>query len=322
MSEFGVLAGKDVLDNRTALLLRSVARAVPTVRVLDARGARTVICQLIDFELPANTTELDAGLRRLLAGEYNWCVLTSVNTLVALRSRATALGLELRFPIQTRVAVVGEATARAVQALGAHVDFMPAGDHSARGMLADWDALRTGSASVFAPQADIASSTLRDGFVAHGWAADIVIAYNTVTAPAAETRALYPSAGRPEASGSSTKLPESTRLLNVTELESALPDIDAIMFSSPSTVDTFLNVLPGAPGLLREGQELIAIGDSTAARMRECSLPPTGIAALPTAAAMADAWAAAVQKSRDHAPADAGLTAAAPTDSTHPNPAR
>lgn len=301
-----MLAGKDVLRNRTALLLRSVARAVPTAHVLDARGAHSVICQLIDFALPANTTELDAGLRRLLAGEYDWCVLTSVNTLVALSARATALGLELRFPAQTRVAVVGEATARAVEALGARVDFMPATDHSARGMLAGWEALRAGPASVFAPQADIASSTLRDGFAAHGWAADIVIAYNTVTAPADPTRALYPGVGRPEASGSITELPESARLLSVAELESALPGIDAIMFSSPSTVDTFLRVLPGVPGLLSRGQELIAIGDSTAARMREHGLTPTGIATLPTPQGLADAWEAAL----------------AATDSAHPNSTR
>lgn len=278
-----------MLRGRTALLLRSVDRAAATAREFATRGARTAVCQLIDFQLPTDTTELDAGLRRLLAGDYDWCVLTSVNTLVALEARATALGLELRFPTSTRVAVVGEATARAVQGLGTRVDFMPATDHSARGMLADWDALRAGQASVFAPQADIASSTLRDGFATHGWSADIVIAYNTVTAPADRTRALHTLGA-----GQQVELPEGGLILAVPELPAALPSLDAIMYSSPSTVDKFLTLFPDLATALSPGQELIAIGDSTAARMREHGLKPTGIAALPTPQGLAEAWEAAL----------------------------
>lgn len=279
MSIPGVLAG------RTALLLRSADRASTTIAALRGRGARTALCQLIDFELPADTTELDAGLRRLLAGDFDWCVFTSVNTLTALTLRARALGLALVIPASTRIAVVGEATARAVRALGAGIDFMPKTDHSARGMLADWEALRAGPASVFMPQADIASSTLRDGFAAHGWDAHLVIAYRTVTAPADPARAIHaPGSGHPAG------LPEGGYLLAISELPAALPRLDAIMFSSPSTVDRFLTLLPDLAARLGRDQELIAIGDSTAARLREHGLAPTGIAVLPTPEGLVDAW--------------------------------
>jgi len=287
MSNPGVLAG------RTALLLRSADRAAATVEVLAARGARTAVCRLIDFELPADTAELDAHLRRMLSGHYDWCVFTSVNTLTALGARAAALGVELRLPSGTRVAVVGEATARAVQALGARIDFMPATDHSARGMLADWPDLRTSAARVFAPQADIASATLRDGFAAHGWDADIVVAYNTVTAPADPARALHASRA-----STPVELPEGGYLLAVPELPRALAGMDAVMFSSPSTVDKFLALFPDLAARLTGGQELIAIGDSTAKRLREHGLEPTGIAALPTPEGLADAWESAVAASR------------------------
>ncbi|RAX50040.1 hypothetical protein DQ353_05875 [Arthrobacter sp. AQ5-05] len=294
----GVLAG------RTALLLRSADRAAATVKVLAARGARTAVCRLIDFELPADTAELDAHLRRMLSGHYDWCVFTSVNTLSALGSRAAALGVELRIPSGTRVAVVGEATAQAVRALGAHIDFMPATDHSARGMLADWQDLRTSAARVFAPQADIASATLRDGFAAHGWEADIVIAYNTVAAPADPARALHaPGTGHTPA------LPEGGYLLEVSQLPAALAGIDAVMFSSPSIVDKFLALLPDPAAHPTGGQALIAIGDSTAARLREHGMEPAGIAALPTPEGLADAWEAAVATSRHPA-----STLAASTD--------
>ncbi|MFF5791441.1 uroporphyrinogen-III synthase [Paeniglutamicibacter sp. NPDC012692] len=284
MSIPGVLAG------RTVLLLRSADRAAATIAALRERGARTALCRLIDFELPADTAELDAGLRRLLAGEFDWCVFTSVNTLTALALRARALGLAPAMPAATRIAVVGEATARAVRELGATVDFMPAADHSARGMLAEWCALRAGPASVFMPQADIASSTLRDGFAAHGWDAHIVVAYNTVAAPADPARALDP-AGSNQADAD---LPPGCRLLDAAELAAALPGIDAVFFTSPSTVDRFLAVAP-APGA---APDLVAIGDSTAARLRERGFVPAAVAAMPTPAGMIAAWEAALAASR------------------------
>lgn len=299
MSNPGVLAG------RTALLLRSADRAAATVSVLATRGARTAVCQLIDFELPADTAELDAHLVRMLDGAYDWCVFTSVNTLTALSLRAAALGVEFRIPAGTRVAVVGQGTADAVRALGTHPDFMPATDHSARGMLADWQDLHASKASVFAPQADIASATLRDGFAAHGWQADIVIAYSTVSAPADPARALH----RPPATGQ-VLLPAGGYLLEVAQLSEALAGIDAVMFSSPSTVDTFLALLAEPSALLAGGQTLLAIGDSTAARLREHGLEPAGIAALPTPEGLATAWEGALG-------ANSTAHAAAPTTTPH-----
>ncbi|MGL3805026.1 uroporphyrinogen-III synthase [Paeniglutamicibacter sp. R2-26] len=279
MSIPGVLAG------RTVLLLRSADRAAATIAALRARGARAALCRLIDFELPADTAELDGGLRRLLAGEFDWCVFTSVNTLSALTLRARALGLEPAIPAATRIAVVGEATARAVRELGANVDFMPAADQSARGMLAAWGALRAGPASVFMPQADIASATLRDGFAAHGWDAHVVVAYHTVAAPADPARALYPA---------DPGLPPGCRLLDAADLAAALPGIDAVFFTSPSTVDRFLEAVP-APGAV---PDLIAIGDSTATRLRERGFVPAAVAAMPTPAGMVAAWEAALAASR------------------------
>ena len=279
MSIPGVLAG------RTALLLRGADRASAAIAALRGRGVRTVLCPLIDFELPADTAELDAGLGRLLAGGFDWCVFTSVNAVTALTLRARALGLEPAIPAATRIAVVGEATARAVRELGATVDFMPAADHSARGMLAEWEALRAGPASVFMPQADIASATLRDGFAARGWDARIVTAYRTVAAPADPARALYPA---------EPGLPPGCRLLEPAGLAAALPGIDAVFFTSPSTVDRFLDLVPDPAGTVLP----VAIGDSTAARLRERGLETAAVATKPTPGGMVAAWEAVLAASR------------------------
>ena len=278
MSDSGVLAG------RTALLLRGAERASATIAALRGRGVEAVLCQLIDFELPADTADLDEGLGRLLDGGFDWCVFTSVNAVAALTLRARALGLEPVVPAGTRIAVVGEATAKAVHGLGADVDFMPEADHSARGMLAAWEALRDGPASVFMPQADIASSTLRDGFAARGWDARIVTAYRTVAAPADPARALHPA----EASPTEPGLPPGCRLLDPAGLAAALPGIDAVFFTSPSTVDRFLDLVPEPAGSFLP----VAIGDSTAARLRERGLETAAVATRPTPECMLAAWEA------------------------------
>lgn len=282
-----------VLAGRTVLLLRGPARAADTVARLAARGARAAVCQLIDFELPADTGLLDEGVRRLLAGEFDWLVLTSVNTARALELRAAALGLQLRIPRNTRVAVVGEATARAVKALGACVDFMPQHDHSARGMLAEWEELGSPPAAgkahtAFMPQADIASSTLRDGFRASGWDAHIVIAYRTVRAPADPELAL-------QSPPPDFDLPPGSHTLDRDQLPAAADRLDAVFLTSPSTVDQFLSLVP-APGA---NLALVAIGDSTAARLRAHGLEPTATAGFPTPEGLIDAWEQSLEPAQE-----------------------
>lgn len=284
-----------VLAGRTALLLRDPARAASTVAALAGRGARAMVCRLLDFELPAHADALDAGLARLLAGGFDWLVLTSANTVRAMSLRAAALDLELDIPARTRIAVVGEATARAARALGARVDFMPAHDHSARGMLAEWQALSAGPpATVFMPQADIASSTLRDGFAAAGWEAHIAVAYRTVSAPADPARALWTPSKDPGLPGNGLPgngLPGNgqsgaAEMLAPAGIPGALASIDAVFFTSPSTVEAFLALVPEPEPRIA----LVAIGDSTAARLRTAGLRPAGIAAFPTPDGLVAAW--------------------------------
>ncbi len=294
-----------VLAGRRALVLRDPARAADTVAALASRGASASVCRLIDFELPVGTQGLDDSLRMLLAGGFDWLVLTSVNTVRSLGLRAAALDLDLEIPATTRVAVVGEATARALTELGAEIAFMPVHDHSARGMLAEWDELNgrdasgtgtPGTQTVFMPQADIASATLREGFAARGWHARIEVAYNTVRAPADPDRALR------RAAGTGAGLPDpllraDTLMLAPAQLPAAMPGLHAVFFSSPSTVDAFLAAVAEPAADL----ELVAIGDSTAARLRTAGHPPTAIARFPTPEGMVSAWEDS-RRAAPHAP--------------------
>lgn len=282
------MAASSVVAGRSALLLRSADRSASTVSELNARGASTVLCPLIDFELPADTTALDAGLLRLLDGSYQWLVLTSITTVRALKQRAQVLGRELVLPAGTKLAVVGDATARAAVAEGMRVDFMPHSDHSAAGMLADWRELEQPS-TAFMPQADLASDTLETGLGARGWATDVVVAYATVDAPAREALRLTAVLNLP---GNTELCGPAAQLVDAAALRAAAgapAGVEAVLFTSPSIVRRFMELVPvPAPGLLP-----IAIGHATAKQLDSCGWPAAATASYPTPEGLADAWEAA-----------------------------
>lgn len=277
------------LAGRTALLLRSADRAAPTIAELASRGAATVLCPLIDFELPADTGLLDDGVRTLLDGGFDWLVLTSRTAVLAVLQRANALGRSdgttVQVPAGTRVAAVGEATAAACRAAGIGVDVVPVHDHSARGMLAEWPRrLRpTGGHTVFMPQADIASTTLADGL--RGWGNDPVVAtaYRTVDAPADPARALA-------ATGENTPAPDLTPA-DLAAVGGAPRGVEAVLFTSPSIVRRYLALAGPAPHL-----PAIAIGDSTAAALRNHGWEPAATATEASPAGLANAWEHALDR--------------------------
>jgi len=138
---------------------------------LRRHGAQPVIAPLINFAGADRPELLAAALERLGAGAYDWLVVTSATTVDVLMSAGAVI------PDSTRVAAVGETTAGAMTASGYRVDFVPARDNSARGLVAEWPG--TGG-RVLVPQSDIAEPTLVDGLAALGVDAEYVTAYRTV----------------------------------------------------------------------------------------------------------------------------------------------
>jgi len=138
---------------------------------LEASGASAIVAALIAFEPPEDESAFAAAIERLAAGAYDWLVITSATTLDALvRVGATV-------PAGTRIAVVGEHTAQAAREAGYGVDFLPTGDHSARGLVAEWPG---GAGRALLPQSQLADETLLEGLGAHGLEVDRVTAYRTV----------------------------------------------------------------------------------------------------------------------------------------------
>ena len=101
------------------LISRDGAAAEPWADALRARGLDPVLVPLTRIREVEDRTALDAALAALTAGDYDWLVITSQNTVPAI---AGALGA---MPEKTRVAAVGEATADALRESGARVDLVP-----------------------------------------------------------------------------------------------------------------------------------------------------------------------------------------------------
>lgn len=149
---------------------------VPTGGDLGARlantltglGARVDVAPVTRFAPPQDPAALDAALSRLAAGDYDWLAVTSATTARVLADASAAIAPT------TRVAAVGDATAAALRSVGYRVDFVPAGEHSAAGMAAEWP---PGGGSVLIPQSAIALPALAEGLRARGLAVDTVDAY-------------------------------------------------------------------------------------------------------------------------------------------------
>ncbi|MET1035931.1 MAG: uroporphyrinogen-III synthase [Arthrobacter sp.] len=309
------------LAGRTAAVLRAPDRAAGIVAELAARGASAVVCPLIDFELPADTGELDESLRLLLQGHFAWMALTSVTTVRALAQRCAALGRNLAVPDVTRVAVVGEATRRAAEQNGLRVDLIPEAEQSAAGMVARWPLPGTPGAgvpgTVFLPQADLAADTLNAGLLARGWQTAPVVAYRTVDAPADPDRRIAVPATRPPAAAETVEPAELAALLGGSGTGTGVgsgtgagtgsaaatrrPPLHAVFLTSPSIARR----VRGLTASLPSGVALIAIGRPTAAEAARLGLPVAATAADPSPSGLCDAW--------ERVLATAGGVAPAPT---------
>lgn len=190
-------------------------------RLTDA-GATAVVTPLIAFEPPEDEAPLRAAVERLADGAYDWLIITSATTVDAL------VRLGATVPAATKIAVVGEHTAKVVREAGLAVAFVPSGDHSARGLVAEWpDTAVAQPHRALLPQSQLADETLLEGLATLGLEVERVTAYQTVAVPAGEELRAAVAAGRFDAiiltAGSVAarvadefgELPASTRLVTI-----------------------------------------------------------------------------------------------------------
>ncbi|MHA7275071.1 uroporphyrinogen-III synthase [Arthrobacter sp. Hz1] len=306
------ILGLPPLDGVRVVLLRGADRSGPVVEELRSRGASVQLLPLIDFVTPDDDAPLDAALDLLREGGFTWLLLTSSTTVRALKQRSAARGEDLTAALHpgTRIAAVGEATARALAAEGIRVDLVPGsvGEGSSGAGLAATFARLTPEGRILLPQADLAAETLGRALIDQGWELLRVTAYQTVAYPADPARRITPDIApdRPAPGPRGASRADTVAAIDtVTELDrdgfwAAVDagDVDAVVFTSPSTVRRLSD---GAPvswaGILPAGPAAVMIGATTADEAAKYGIPGGAVAVEPTPAGIADAIAAAV---RDH----------------------
>ncbi len=192
-------------------------------------GAEPVNVPLIKIEF-STSEKLTKALASLADGSCKWAVVTSVNgarVVAAWFQRANVLQ-------QYKLAAVGRQSASALEEAGLRVDVRPAVQTAADLVTAFPDAGKPGE-SVAAFLGDLASETVVDGLTSKG--------YNVTRVEVYCAKSPTYSAGQ------------------VTFLKNELAASDAILFTSPSTVQRFVALF----GADLAPQLAICIGPSTAA---------------------------------------------------------
>ncbi len=228
------LTGKQIVNTRAE------HQAEVLNELLRLQGAVPLAYPCIDMVPPEDTTALDTALFNLATGHYDWLTLTSANTVYAIAERLSTLDLPL-MGTAFRTAALGPATAAAArQILNLEVWVVPA-EYDAENLANSLPI--TPESHILLPESDIARPTLAKMLMARGAHVTEIMAYQTACGYGGD---------------------DIPRLLEDQQ-------IDALTFTSSSTVTYFLERLENESGHLEKALTLFAacIGSKTAATARD-----------------------------------------------------
>lgn len=228
-------AERRALAGKTVVLTRPRAQATEMAALLEEHGAEVLEFPCIAIAPPDDPAALDRAIEGL--GRFEWLVLSSANGVEKLLERLAALGKDARALGGLKIAAVGSATARALEAARLHADLVPEEFHAE----ALVRALAGGGVQgrrFLVVRAQEGREVLPDELRRLGAEVEVVPAYKTVRPP------LDPA-------------PLRARL--------AEGSVSAIAFASPSAVKNFVaSFAPGEAARLLEKVCVAAIGPVTA----------------------------------------------------------
>lgn len=237
------------LQGVKVLVTRPRSGAASFSEKLRALGAEPIEFPTIAFAPPADGTPLDRALEELEKGAYHWVIFTSATGVRFVWRRLPQTGHEAHVLFKgVNVAVIGPATARALEERGVHVDYVPE-QYVAEAIAAGLGDLV--GQRILLPRAEIARRALPEILRNRGATVDEVAAYRTLSAPAA---------------------PEERAHIRDLLLRG---EIGVVTFTSSSTVRSFLEAWEGEDPmnwLTNTSTRIACIGPITARTARDGGL--------------------------------------------------
>ena len=254
------------LFGKRVLITRPHAERDDLLRRLWECGAEPVVVPSIAYAPAPDETVLQTAIDALKSGTYAWLVLTSRHGVETLFTALRQRGFDARALAATRIAVVGEKTAAALQQAGIHADLMPeVYTASAVAAALNMRLEQQPKTRILAWAALGAGDTLTN---------DLRAAGHLVDAPAAY----------------------ATRQTLAPELAQEAASTDIWTFASTSAIDGFLAAVPHALEL-RAGKCIACLGPVTSAAARERGLEPDVTASQATSESLVRALQALPQGS-------------------------
>lgn len=231
------------LFGKRLLVPRAVHQAQATADAIRERGAEPVLFPVIEMVSPPEPERVTAAIDSLVGGAYEWVLFTSANGVERFFDALTGRDLDARAFGQARVGVIGPKTAEALSAYGIRPDLCAKdfiGEGLAKAVLDDAASRsRDGVRRVLIPRAMEARDALPRALEEAGASVDVVPVYET--RPVGEARRQ-----------------ELIELLEEKQL-------DALLFTSSSTVDALVALLGDRAGPLLSGVDVACIGPVTRA---------------------------------------------------------
>lgn len=204
------------LFGKRILVTRAREQSEPFLRMLEEDGAEVIEFPVIEIAPPASFDDLDRAIGSVR--DYDWLVFTSVNGVARFFERLMDSGMDVRELYGLRIAAIGEATAGEIEKKGVRVELLPV-EYRAEGLIELFGKENMNGKRVLIPRAREARDVLPVKLREMGAVVDVVTAYETIRP------------GKQAAARIKGMLEKNT--------------IDAVTFTSSSTVRNFLDIFPG-----------------------------------------------------------------------------
>jgi uroporphyrinogen-III synthase len=248
------------LTDRRILITRAPRQASELADRLTDLGATPILVPTIEIGPPTSFAALDAALASL--SSFDLVAFTSANAVEAFRQRAGLRGVE---PRPKRIAVVGTATARALESIGLHADVIP--PTFTAEALAETLLPEAAGRRILLILAEHAPATLRTALQAAGAHVTVAAAYGN-------------------------RIPADSLAAIAAVFSDPAQVPDAVTFTSASTASNLLALLEAANLTLPASVIRASIGPITSRTLRDLGLPPHLEASEPTILALVAALAA------------------------------